>query len=101
MEQPRVCEHIVPQPASAILSPQEVYRRLRVSVEYAEIKVAARVILRPIDVIRVENTVDHQICESKEQARDAARVLLELFPEQERVKHESRVGKRIFGKASF
>lgn len=50
-------------------------------------------------MVRVKDTVNHQICKGKEQAGDAARVLLKLVPEQERIKHQPGVRQSVLGKA--
>ena len=97
MKQPRVRKHVVPQLTRPILPPQLIRRCLRVPIKHTEVKVAAGVVLGPIGMVGVEDTMNDQIREREEQTRDTTRVFLKLLPQKKGVEHEPRVRQRGLG----
>ena len=90
IEQSAVGKNVVPELSRPILPPYSILLSLRVTVERCQIKVAARVILPCIYVIRVENTLDHEVGECEEEAGDSTGMLDELVALEKSIKDEIR-----------
>jgi hypothetical protein len=79
VEQSTVGEDIIEESARTVKPSDFVLLGLRVAIEDAQIKIAACVIDHWVTVACVKDTVDYEVRERKEQARDTTRVRSELL----------------------
>jgi len=89
--QTTIHKNIIEQFSSSISPPDWLDLQLGATVEYAKVEIAACVVDRTVEVVGVEDAVDHQIHERKKQGRNASRVWVELLASKEGIEDKSRI----------
>jgi hypothetical protein len=90
-QQAAVRKHVLIQTTPSILVPHAILFLLGVSIEDAQVKVAARRIDGGVRVTGVEDAVDNQIGEREEERANSSRMFLELLAAHEGIKNETRI----------
>lgn len=83
--------------SGSILPPDRVLLFLIVSIQDTKIQVTAGLIIGPITMISVEDTVYDQVRKSEEQRGYPPRMFLEFVSPEERVEYKARIGKGALG----
>lgn len=92
-----ICEDVVVKLSGSVFPPDRLLLLLIVAIQNTKIKVTARIVLCPVVVISIENTVDDQVSKCEKQRRYSARVLLKIVSLQKRIEHEARIWKGKLG----